>query len=873
LARPSPSPIIRRRRPAPPSTPSRVRPPPSTTSTSPDSIGAPTPKRPRADPAPPSQSNWRSDNLRRWRERRTTGAGSEPDSSRTGRQQRRAQGSQPSEGTPGLLEEEEDVQLESPGQDAEDRSSSSDILSTNGELDLGQYDPYEPPIMDDGDLHVPSPHPSRALTPARSITPGASTSIESRDDEDEEESWEVYKGVVAGARVDCFIMWEGLWVCQEWDENRNSPLDTFCHFEVRYNERICDCSSFKRSRACVHTRLHANDQDFMDTLLRMPVEVESSPLVLVRRYEEEDRKYHLVYSIQQSGTDADDMENQGRRVFVYRLARGGWTCTQRGKGCRGACPHIVRARNDAVLQGLIGDDEDMGEQERIGNNDDEDDNDLPNGEDGAAIRHQCSGSIEAIISHLPRAPPASLNFDDGEDLPPSFPPFPRECPPLLLFDEASRCRCGYLLSNNPHLRRQASEKAYIIYHSTGSEHVRIQITKCPQSTCRRHIGPDLSSKGLVNFNNNFGFSRSLFDSYISMATLSETAIHAFYTHIVENYINMQSPSDFISISTFTRALFAFLKLIKWGQRMECTKCGEHPEVVIMDGTVMHFSSHYLTGNLRPATLPTIESVDRCDVVYTPLSTLHKDMLGKSHAHFVDLRKQVHEWCRLTNLKALRVPPQSLLDLQHSPVPNHISEVDRLVFIALKDFVGLLISPGDLPPRLQRSLRLFLGEIFTPDIVTSLFPVQSFDQLIDFARQPGAPAPASMLKMVTVVTHVVEAYKHGSNRMPLPDVFLRLVEALNTRSRHVYNGLIAQNARSQALTDDLMAEVERRKLSAEQHDLVTGHDCSGLRSAKPRCSSRPVFGGIPQDAGAKRLLDQNIGDWSSTEDGCRKYYEE
>lgn len=144
--------------------------------------------------------------------------------------------------------------------------------------------------------------------------------------------------------------------------------------------------------------------------------------------------------------------------------------------------------------------------------------------------------------------------------------------------------------------------------------------------------------------------------------------------------------------------------------MTCPECGPNPEVVIMDGTVIHFSAHYLTGSLRPATLPTVDSQDRPCVIYTPLACLHKDIFSMTANGFQQLRQDVHEWCRIVNLRALRAFPHSLQELFQRNVSQGAEEVDRKVGITLKAFLGTLLEPVDLPPRHERALRLFLGQV-------------------------------------------------------------------------------------------------------------------------------------------------------------------
>ncbi|ODN79341.1 hypothetical protein L202_03348 [Cryptococcus amylolentus CBS 6039] len=80
-------------------------------------------------------------------------------------------------------------------------------------------------------------------SPSGSVLLASPLSDNSQGQRIEEAIWEVFRGVVEGGRVDCYIMWEGLWACQDWDENSNSPLDTFCHLEVRFDVQTCDCSA------------------------------------------------------------------------------------------------------------------------------------------------------------------------------------------------------------------------------------------------------------------------------------------------------------------------------------------------------------------------------------------------------------------------------------------------------------------------------------------------------------------------------------------------------------------------------------------------------------------------------------------------------
>lgn len=465
-------------------------------------------------------------------------------------------------------------------------------------------------------------------------------------------------------------------------------------------EKSCDCPAYRSNQDCVHVLLYINAPDiFQNIHARLENHMRGDPVILVRYHIDD---FLLVYSVQQSGNEADAMENQGRRVVVYRERNGQWRCSQQGRGCRGLCNHINHARNDALEEGYIEENDAEDEDDGVGD-------DLPLGADGEGVREVCRQAIEVTISNRPRPPPAAILFQ-SDNVPFSYPPLHGSCPQRLHLDEGARCRCGELLSDRLRGQGRSFWTDFRVLHTTGVEKVHLETVRCPRPGCGRDIGPDLAFHGLVNFNNEIGFSRNVFDLYISLCTRSETPLHAFHSSIIDNYVNLGSQDTFVSIKTFTRAFFAFLKLIGWGTVMTCPECGPNPEVVIMDGTVIHFSAHYLTGSLRPATLPTVDSQDRPCVIYTPLACLHKDIFSMTANGFQQLRQDVHEWCRIVNLRALRAFPHSLQELFQRNVSVGAEEVDRKVGIALKAFLGTLLEPVDLPPRHQRALRLFLGQV-------------------------------------------------------------------------------------------------------------------------------------------------------------------
>ncbi|TYJ52315.1 hypothetical protein B9479_007073 [Cryptococcus floricola] len=822
---------------------------------------------------PPPPVNWRARNLEGWRARnrqsRHREASPAPASGRAGRAGRAGRNRDRDGRQPIIVEPPEDVQPHYGGDDGEIRRFS------DGEPDFGQNDAFMDAPWDLDDFSHDQPE-ARSVSPVNhndnavpanhgAAMPDVEAGLDNvsvNDDaaeEGDDEPWTYLRDGLRDHLLHYTRMWEWVWLLPDWNKTRNVPLPTFCHLQALYGERTCDCSAFRRDHDCVHVRLLDNDRGFLETLPnRLLAGMAFNPVVLVSLRHDDNADYHLVYSVQQSGHDPYAMQNQGRRVVVYRFRHGGWTCSQRGRGCRNLCPHITRARENALDAGLIDDDQDMGheaaDQENVGggggDGDDDDGDDLPNGEEGDEVRDACQHPIKAMISHEPRPPPASLSLDSDE-LNPSF-PNARSLDGerhLLELDTGSRCRCGYLLSSRPDLREQAVERDFTLYHMDGCEPFRLQVTKCPRAACQRFIGPDLGSKGLINFNNDFGFTRNIFDSYIALATLGEVTIHSFHRYLISNYTNMQATDDIKSISTFTRCLFAFLKLVQWGNTMKCPVCGDHPEVVIMDGTVIPFSYHYLTGNMRPATIPTSESVDRYQVAYTPLSALNKEILGLTGANFIRLRREMYEWSVELNGRGMKPLPPSLIVLFDHDAPRGLTPVDHEVFNSLQAFIRLILDPGDLSLALQRRLRVFLGQLFTPDIITCLFPPQTYQDLARFSRT--GETTFEMRKMATVITPVIETCERQFGNLPYPPLFLRIVGSMNSRSRSLLDRLKERASHERGLPEDVMARVRVLELQ-ERSNAVAAGDRSGLKAGWQRCSSRPIFSGIPPDAGIKRL---------------------
>jgi len=270
-------------------------------------------------------------------------------------------------------------------------------------------------------------------------------------------------------------------------------------------------------------------------------------------------------------------------------------------------------------------------------------------------------SREISVSQHRRGPPASLRLDtehdQGYELYRSLPR--HQLPRVLKLDEHSRCRFGHRfdeISADSRSNLERSRSPFVIYTTHGVRKVKIETVKCTKCS-RRRIGPDLLEHGLFNWNNKIGFTREVFDKYISELSLSQTTIDAFHRETIENYFLIPKAGEFCSESTFRRAFFAFLRIIGMESGMECKKCGIHPDIVICDGSVIAFERKRLKGDIRMPTLPTSDSIMKIAIRSFPLAAVSVETLGADRKIVEKIRSSAQGWTKDNKQQ----PPEDLVE--------------------------------------------------------------------------------------------------------------------------------------------------------------------------------------------------------------------
>ncbi|GJN87153.1 hypothetical protein Rhopal_000098-T1 [Rhodotorula paludigena] len=343
------------------------------------------------------------------------------------------------------------------------------------------------------------------------------------------------------------------------------------------------------------------------------------------------------------------------------------------------------------------------------------------------------------ISHLPRGPPLWLRLEeeDSESQPtyPSLAPFNTEPSASFRYtlDADSRCKCGLLWSEVQSGAMQGARWDVLIIHTeSGAREVEIQTVLCPR--CHnglRRIGPDLLQAGLFNWNNQEGFARELFDGFLANFSSHEQTFGSFLVALGHRYLmysSMHSPPKY---DTFTRAFYAFAKLLQLETPMSCLHCGPRPDVVICDGVSMGFAASKLRGGLRPPTLPSSRSVSKPLVVPTDLSAVSSKVLGLSPAETRDLRKGVRSWGRTSEGCRTTMPAE---------IHELVEKVEQMVDSLPRSVGGLLKAVDNLVNLPQRNAYLrLLEQVFAPDPIFTLLPIPLLDAVSQLSDLGGIPS--------------------------------------------------------------------------------------------------------------------------------------
>ena len=143
---------------------------------------------------------------------------------------------------------------------------------------------------------------------------------------------------------------------------------------------------------------------------------------------------------------------------------------------------------------------------------------------------------------------------------------------------------------------------FLIFGVRTATNCKIEVASC--AICHHRLqkyGPDCSSLGIFNWNNNYGFTHELLNEYTSLFTSAIVPFSSFVTSRHRAYTESLSTVPFCSPETFTRVWFAFTELQVLDSGMQCVSCGRYPDVVIADGvSIAYSSSKFVQGLLPPS---------------------------------------------------------------------------------------------------------------------------------------------------------------------------------------------------------------------------------------------------------------------------------
>jgi hypothetical protein len=173
---------------------------------------------------------------------------------------------------------------------------------------------------------------------------------------------------------------------------------------------------------------------------------------------------------------------------------------------------------------------------------------------------------------------------------------------LFKLDETARCSCGF--KSDVYVDDTISVNPYVVFDCNEGSRCLIETAYCSDcSNTRGRIGPDLGKHGVFNWNNEFGFTHDLLNSFTSQFSTSETTFKAFWRTTIHCYTQKLSEFAFCGYDSFKDAWFEFIQVQEIQHSMRCPHCGPNPSVVIADGISLGFASHRVE-SLRPPTYAT-----------------------------------------------------------------------------------------------------------------------------------------------------------------------------------------------------------------------------------------------------------------------------
>ncbi|ODN76259.1 hypothetical protein L202_06189 [Cryptococcus amylolentus CBS 6039] len=650
---------------------------------------------------------------------------------------------------------------------------------------------------------------------------------------------------------------ESTWALTEWDSKKKEPLiQQLCHLRYKNDSVDCDCPA---RISCVHRAIFENCFQQFNSLQQPDLGVESTREIVFLAM---NMIHPLVVSVQESCSHHDSSSNTHKRVIVVLQSDRRWKCSGRSCPQRVVCDHVKAVTKRCQERQLLDEDgEPTFEFEAFD----------PDERRDQFLNATSTFPPNLHISSRPRAPPAHmlLASDPAEYFPS---PHPKAYPDVFPLDKGSRCRCGEQWLG-PQGGQYRELSPYRVYTFTGAVDLLVQIVKCPRcSSGRGRIGPDLLEVGIVNYNNDFGFAREVFDLFI-LAFTETGATFASWHRVVEHMYaytpSSQHSPKFVSISTFRRCFFEFLTLMKgcMEAEMECAECGPYPKTVIADSVALAFGARYVEGGLRPPTLPTTRSLNRPGVKRLLFSSLECSLFNMNAATFNVLREECRAW--MTKKGSLDDMPQAVVEFLHTPaareIPFHepLTLISSLAISILEIFHGRSIHGVIFNEAQMMALRAYMGMIMSRDSIFSLFPPPFFHEIDTFCIDHTSTP--ELRRHVPAISNLCHAFPD----LPIDSspILLDLLFFLNERARSLWKTMLDRWQQTEALDPEIAHKVE------EKFPGEIPWEASGFCGPGEKQRDRDLYPNIADDAGMKRVKGGavKVSESHALEGDCKKYY--
>ncbi|GAA95530.1 uncharacterized protein L969DRAFT_101633 [Mixia osmundae IAM 14324] len=186
---------------------------------------------------------------------------------------------------------------------------------------------------------------------------------------------------------------------------------------------------------------------------------------------------------------------------------------------------------------------------------------------------------------------------------------------VLPLDYHAACSCGYRPQDGAEVRYSKG----VVYDLTTCWEVRIQLAQCRNDRCLRAtprqsgsrlqhrpfwITGDYKELGLISAGEGRIFTHQLLDSYAAHMVSVATPFSAFHKAVSFQYMSSKAPFLFVSPSVFAgvyRSYMALSDVTRNLRVMQCPKCLDNPDAVIIDGYAAGYNKTSQTGSLQPPT--------------------------------------------------------------------------------------------------------------------------------------------------------------------------------------------------------------------------------------------------------------------------------